>query len=93
MVFLYSFSVQNERRGIPTDKLENISDRFQQVDISDFRDQGGTGLGLAICRSIVQQHDGQIWAESKGSTFFFTPFDPVQISKEISRLLNWNEQL
>jgi len=69
------FSVQDQGRGIPTDKLETIFGRFQQVDASDSRDQGGTGLGLAICQSIVQQHDGQIWVEShwgQGSTFFFT---------------------
>ena len=50
-------------RGIPTDKLESIFDRFQQVDASDSRQKGGTGLGLAICRTIVQQHGGRIWAE------------------------------
>ena len=69
------FSVKDHGRGIPTDKLESIFNRFQQVDVSDSRDQGGTGLGLAICQSIVQQHDGQIWVEStwgRGSTFFFT---------------------
>lgn len=68
------FSVQDQGRGIPEDKLETIFGRFQQVDASDSRDQGGTGLGLAICKSIVQQHGGQIWAESiwgEGSTFFF----------------------
>jgi signal transduction histidine kinase len=58
------FRVRDEGRGIPADKLESIFDRFGQVDVSDSREKGGTGLGLAICRSIIQQHAGQIWAES-----------------------------
>ncbi|MBI4783087.1 MAG: GAF domain-containing protein [Oscillatoriophycideae cyanobacterium NC_groundwater_1537_Pr4_S-0.65um_50_18] len=69
------FSVQDQGRGIPADKLESIFGRFQQADASDPRDRGGTGLGLAICKSIVEQNNGQIWAESRweqGSTFFFT---------------------
>jgi len=56
--------VSDEGRGIPTDKLESIFDRFQQVEASDARQKGGTGLGLAICKTIVQQHNGSIWAES-----------------------------
>ncbi len=67
-----TLSVMDEGRGIPTDKLESIFDRFQQVDASDSRQKGGTGLGLAICRTIVQQHGGRIWAEhnaDRGSTF------------------------
>ncbi|MBI3795653.1 MAG: PAS domain S-box protein [Deltaproteobacteria bacterium] len=68
-------TVQDQGRGIPADKLETIFERFQQVDTSDARHKGGTGLGLAICRSIVQQHGGRIWVESRvgtGSTFSFT---------------------
>jgi PAS domain S-box-containing protein len=67
--------VRDQGRGIPSDKIESIFERFQQVDASDSRQKGGTGLGLAICRSILQQHEGQIWAEStlgEGSTFCFT---------------------
>jgi PAS domain S-box-containing protein len=70
------FSVQDQGRGIPREKVVSIFERFRQVDASDSRKKGGTGLGLAICRSIVQQHGGRIWAESEGeglgSTFFFT---------------------
>lgn len=69
------FQISDQGRGIPSEKLEAIFGRFQQVDVSDSRAKGGTGLGLAICRSIVDQHHGKIWAESTvgvGSTFFFT---------------------
>lgn len=71
----FLFSVSDRGRGIPGDQLETIFERFKQVDASDSRAKGGTGLGLAICRSIVQAHDGRIWAESGnggGSTFHFT---------------------
>jgi len=68
------FQVEDQGRGIPAENLESIFERFQQVNASDSRDKGGTGLGLAICRSIVEQHDGRIWAQStpgQGSTFSF----------------------
>jgi PAS domain S-box-containing protein len=69
------FRVQDQGRGIPTDKLNLIFERFQQVDSSDAQKPNGTGLGLAISRNIVQLHGGSIWVEStlgEGSTFFFT---------------------
>ena len=69
------FKVKDQGRGIPAEKIDTIFERFHQVDASDSRKQGGTGLGLAICRSIVQQHGGEIWVESvvgEGSSFYFT---------------------
>ena len=69
------FSVADQGRGIPRDKLESIFRRFEQVDVSDSKHKGGTGLGLPIARSIVRQHGGDMWVESvpsKGSTFYFT---------------------
>lgn len=69
------FLVKDAGRGIPSDKLETIFERFQQVDTSDARERGGTGLGLAICREIIQQHQGRIWVKSvhgQGSSFYFT---------------------
>jgi PAS domain S-box-containing protein len=69
------FLVSDRGRGIPSDQLETVFERFRQVDGSDAREKGGTGLGLAIARGIVEQHGGQIWAESgdgAGTTFHFT---------------------
>lgn len=69
------FQIEDRGRGIPSDKLETIFERFQQVDASDSRERGGTGLGLAICREIVQRHGGRIWVTShhgEGSQFCFT---------------------
>ena len=65
--------VSDEGRGIPVEKLDNIFDRFHQVEPADARQKGGTGLGLAICRTIVQQHSGSIWAQRNlgpGTTFY-----------------------
>jgi PAS domain S-box-containing protein len=74
------FWVQDEGRGIPSEQLERIFERFHQVNATDARQKGGTGLGLPICRIIIQQHGGTIWAESKvgqGSRFYFTiPLQP-----------------
>ncbi len=68
------FSVRDEGRGIPAEKLETIFGRFEQVDSSDSRQRGGSGLGLAISRSIVELHGGRIWVSSelgRGSDFHF----------------------
>ncbi len=61
--------------GIESKQLNNIFDRFYQVDSASTRKVGGSGLGLSICKAIVEAHGGEIWVESQlgvGSTFHFT---------------------
>jgi len=69
------FAIRDTGRGIPTDRLESIFERFRQIDSSDAREKSGSGLGLAIARDIVSHHGGQMSVESEvgvGSTFYFT---------------------
>jgi len=65
--------VSDTGRGIATEHLPHVFERFYKVDRS--RRDGGTGLGLAIARHIVEAHGGTIGVESAvgtGSTFRFT---------------------
>jgi signal transduction histidine kinase len=56
-------SVTDSGPGVPDKYLQKIFERFFQMDQARQRDaQRGNGLGLSICKSIVEQHGGQIVA-------------------------------
>ena len=70
----YVFSVQDNGVGIPAADLPHVFDKFFRSQTEATATISGTGLGLAMARSIIQAHDGYIWAESTegtGSTFSF----------------------
>jgi signal transduction histidine kinase len=57
--------VQDSGPGIPSDELDKIFERFYRTETSRTREEGGSGLGFAIAKSIVEKHNGRIWAESQ----------------------------
>ncbi|MGD0879547.1 MAG: ATP-binding protein [Anaerolineales bacterium] len=57
--------VQDSGPGIAENELQLVFERFYRSDPSRQRNAAGSGLGLAIAKSIVEKHNGRIWAESK----------------------------
>jgi signal transduction histidine kinase len=61
------FKVKDTGRGIPSESLPYVFQKFFHVDKSLTRPYGGMGLGLAYCKEVVEAHAGRIWVESKGT--------------------------
>lgn len=57
--------IEDNGAGIDGNELPLIFDRFYRTDSSRNSKTGGSGLGLAITKKIVEDHGGEIWAESK----------------------------
>lgn len=60
--------------GIKPEDISKLFEKFQQLEGAFNNKTGGTGLGLAICKTIIEAHQGKIWAESQlgqGSQFCF----------------------
>ena len=47
--------------GIPEDMLNQVLERFVQVDMSHTRKYGGMGIGLSICQSLADSMNGSIY--------------------------------
>jgi two-component system, NtrC family, sensor histidine kinase KinB len=66
-------SVSDTGKGIPSQYLDRVFDRFFRVPGQEM--ETGTGLGLSIVKEIVEAHNGVVNAKStkgEGSTFSFT---------------------
>ena len=66
---LVEIAVSDNGRGLEEKELEKVFTPFFTTKLD------GLGIGLAICRSIVEFHQGRLWAESRpegGTVFKFT---------------------
>ncbi|MCY6485232.1 HAMP domain-containing sensor histidine kinase [Clostridium aestuarii] len=66
--------IEDNGQGISKEALTFIFDRFYRADPSRNTSIGGNGLGLAIAKQIIEEHGGQMWAQSemnKGTSVFF----------------------
>ncbi|MCB9051649.1 MAG: response regulator [Lewinellaceae bacterium] len=73
--------VADTGKGIPSEQLPQIFDRFYQVDDGPSQPYAGTGIGLALTKELVELMDGQIGVESKlGAGTSFTIRFPVRNS-------------
>lgn len=71
-----SVAVHDTGTGLNSAKIESLFEPFYTTKVN------GTGMGLAISRSIIEAHDGRIWAEPnqmRGATVRFSlPANPRQ---------------
>jgi PAS domain S-box-containing protein len=67
-------TVADEGLGMSSEELAHIFEKFWRADASSTAVEG-TGLGLVIVKHLVEQHNGQIWVESRqgeGTAVHFT---------------------
>lgn len=56
-------TIEDSAPGVSDQDLTNIFERLYRVESSRSRETGGSGLGLAICKSLIEEHNGNINAE------------------------------
>jgi PAS domain S-box-containing protein len=71
-------TVRDAGPGVPPQTMDSLFDAFFTTK------SGGMGIGLFVSRSIVERHQGRLWAEPNdgpGATFSFSvPLDPASLS-------------
>ncbi|KRL37424.1 sensor histidine kinase [Liquorilactobacillus uvarum] len=80
--------VANDGPMIPKESLHQLFDRFYRVEGSRSKETGGSGLGLAIAQSIVDLHNGYIYAISDKQLTSFVMHLPVKQIYKIEKEQN-----
>ena len=82
-------AVGDSGKGIASDFMPYVFERFRQQDASTTRQFGGLGLGLSIVKHIVEAHGGTIRAasagEDQGATFTIRLPLAVALKPELPR--------
>jgi signal transduction histidine kinase len=67
--------VRDSGIGVDRQTMDKLFDAFYTTK------SGGMGIGLSVSRSIVERHQGRLWAEQNdgpGATFSFSiPLEPI----------------
>ena len=82
---MIDFAVRDNGTGVPDDVMPHLFEAFYTTKAE------GLGIGLNICRSIIEFHQGRLWAENQyntqglcGSVFRFTlPFEPLPVPSDV----------
>jgi len=68
--------VKDEGQGLSEDDMEKLFRKFARLSSIPTGKEGSNGLGLSIVKTLVELHNGKVWAESpgkgKGASFFVT---------------------
>ncbi|PJF40480.1 MAG: hypothetical protein CUN55_12675 [Phototrophicales bacterium] len=67
------FQIKDTGVGIPISQQSQVFDRFFRAEQKAIKHITGTGLGLSLVKTVVENHEGNVWFESEegvGTTFF-----------------------
>ncbi len=92
-----AFKITDNGKGIPTEDLPKIFDRFFQSSKMDENHTGGSGIGLAFAKELAHLLNGDLHAASEygeGATFtLILPIreEQVETLKQVDREITFNE--
>jgi signal transduction histidine kinase/tetratricopeptide (TPR) repeat protein len=71
--FTVQLAVKDEGQGLTQEDMQRLFNPFQRLSSKPTGGEHSSGLGLYIVKTLVERHNGKVWAESegkgKGATF------------------------